>query len=48
MPDPSTPRGGPPTLRDVAERAAVSAMTASRVLRDDPRVLPATRARVRA
>ncbi|ARX88979.1 hypothetical protein SMD44_08466 [Streptomyces alboflavus] len=32
--------GQPPTLRDVAERAGVSAMTASRVLRDDPRVLP--------
>ncbi|MGW0535379.1 LacI family DNA-binding transcriptional regulator [Streptomyces sp. NPDC003032] len=41
-------RGGQPTLRDVAERAGVSAMTASRVLRDDPRVLPATRERVRA
>ena len=40
--------GQPPTLRDVAERAGVSAMTASRVLRDDPRVLPATRDRVRA
>ncbi|MYZ19582.1 MULTISPECIES: LacI family DNA-binding transcriptional regulator [unclassified Streptomyces] len=39
---------GQPTLRDVAERAGVSAMTASRVLRDDPQVLPATRARVRA
>ncbi|MBW5424796.1 LacI family DNA-binding transcriptional regulator [Streptomyces sp. BG9H] len=41
-------RGGQPTLRDVAERAGVSAMTASRVLRDDPQVLPATRERVRA
>ncbi|MBM7173740.1 LacI family DNA-binding transcriptional regulator [Streptomyces sp. G44] len=35
-------------MRDVAERAGVSAMTASRVLRDDPQVLPATRERVRA
>ncbi|MFF3645241.1 LacI family DNA-binding transcriptional regulator [Streptomyces sp. NPDC002564] len=42
------PKSGRPTLRDVAERAGVSAMTASRVLRDDPQVLPATRARVRA
>ncbi|MFF1380580.1 LacI family DNA-binding transcriptional regulator [Streptomyces sp. NPDC058308] len=42
------PRSGQPTLRDVAERAGVSAMTASRVLRDDPQVLPATRERVRA
>ncbi|MEV8017452.1 LacI family DNA-binding transcriptional regulator [Streptomyces sp. NPDC086554] len=48
MPEPQAQRGGKPTLRDVAERAEVSAMTASRVLRDDPRVLPATRARVRA
>ncbi|MEV7192427.1 LacI family DNA-binding transcriptional regulator [Streptomyces sp. NPDC093510] len=57
MPGPHEPRGGrpprdlrsgQPTLRDVAERAGVSAMTASRVLRDDPQVLPATRERVRA
>ncbi|MFD9076889.1 LacI family DNA-binding transcriptional regulator, partial [Streptomyces lasiicapitis] len=49
MPEPRESRAGqPPTLRDVAERAEVSAMTASRVLRDDPRVLPATRDRVRA
>ncbi|MFH8610727.1 LacI family DNA-binding transcriptional regulator [Streptomyces sp. NPDC018029] len=41
-------KSGQPTLRDVAERAGVSAMTASRVLRDDPQVLPATRERVRA
>lgn len=41
-------RSGPPTLRDVAERAGVSAMTVSRVLRDDPQVLPATRERVRS
>ncbi|MFK4069796.1 LacI family DNA-binding transcriptional regulator [Streptomyces sp. NPDC029674] len=45
---PREPRSGQPTLRDVAERAGVSAMTASRVLRDDPQVLPATRERVRA
>ena len=37
-----------PTLRDVAQRAHVSAMTVSRVLRDDPKVLPDTAARVRA
>ncbi|MFE0133348.1 LacI family DNA-binding transcriptional regulator [Streptomyces sp. NPDC059037] len=48
MPEPQAQRGGKTTLRDVAERAEVSTMTASRVLRDDPRVLPATRARVRA
>ncbi|MFE0172168.1 LacI family DNA-binding transcriptional regulator [Streptomyces sp. NPDC059002] len=48
MPGPHAARGGQPTLRDVAERAGVSAMTASRVLRDDPQVLPATRERVRA
>ncbi|MER5299228.1 LacI family DNA-binding transcriptional regulator [Streptomyces lasiicapitis] len=49
MPEPRESRAGqPPTLRDVAERAEVSAMTASRVLRNDPRVLPATRDRVRA
>ncbi|MFD4633523.1 LacI family DNA-binding transcriptional regulator [Streptomyces sp. NPDC058284] len=45
---PREPKSGPPTLRDVAEHAGVSAMTASRVLRDDPQVLPATRERVRA
>ncbi|MEU2562070.1 LacI family DNA-binding transcriptional regulator [Streptomyces longispororuber] len=45
---PREPRSGRPTLRDVAEKAEVSAMTASRALRDDPRVLPATRDRVRA
>ncbi|MEO3762331.1 LacI family DNA-binding transcriptional regulator [Streptomyces sp. B8F3] len=44
----AAPRDAQPTLRDVAERAAVSAMTVSRVLRDDPKVLPATAARVRA
>ncbi|WP_436848994.1 LacI family DNA-binding transcriptional regulator [Streptomyces atriruber] len=43
-----TLKSAQPTLRDVAERAGVSAMTASRVLRDDPQVLPATRERVRA
>jgi LacI family transcriptional regulator len=41
-------RAGRPTLRDVAERAGVSAMTVSRVLRGDVRVLPATRERVEA
>jgi LacI family transcriptional regulator len=35
--------GSPPTLRHVAARAGVSPMTASRVLRDDPRVSPKTR-----
>lgn len=49
MPEPQDAGAGQsPTLKDVAERAEVSAMTASRVLRDDPRVLPATRDRVRA
>ncbi|NGN64946.1 LacI family transcriptional regulator [Streptomyces sp. A7024] len=48
MPDNRGTRPAQPTLRDVAERAAVSAMTVSRALRDDPRVLPATRDRVRA
>lgn len=38
----------PPTLRDVAARAGVSPMTASRVLRDDPRVTEQTRERVLA
>lgn len=47
-PAPRESRSGKATLRDVAERAGVSAMTASRVLRDDPRVHPATRDRVRA
>lgn len=35
-----------PTMRDVAARAGVSAMTVSRVLKDDPRVTEATRKRV--
>ncbi|GAA1901216.1 LacI family DNA-binding transcriptional regulator [Streptomyces durmitorensis] len=48
MPEPRPPADGPPTLRDVAERVGVSAMTASRALRDDSRVLPATRERIRA
>ncbi|MEV0523880.1 LacI family DNA-binding transcriptional regulator [Streptomyces sp. NPDC050439] len=47
MPEPRSPMDGPPTLRDVAERVGVSAMTASRALRDDPRVLPSTRERIR-
>jgi LacI family transcriptional regulator len=37
---------GQPTLRDVAERAHVSPMTASRALRDDAGVSAATRAKV--
>lgn len=48
MPESRPPTDGPATLRDVAERVGVSAMTASRALRDDPRVLPATRERIRA
>ncbi|MGV9607479.1 LacI family DNA-binding transcriptional regulator [Streptomyces sp. NPDC003631] len=47
MADTRGPRDAQPTLRDVAERAEVSAMTVSRVLRDDPKVAPATAARVR-
>ncbi|QDQ09878.1 LacI family DNA-binding transcriptional regulator [Streptomyces spectabilis] len=47
-PAPRESRSGKATLRDVAEQSGVSAMTASRVLRDDPRVHPATRDRVRA
>ena len=47
---PRSPRrgadAGQPTLRDVAERAHVSPMTASRALRDDAGVSAATRARV--
>jgi LacI family transcriptional regulator len=35
-------------MRDVAERAGVSPMTVSRVLRDDPRVTPENRAKVLA
>jgi LacI family transcriptional regulator len=37
-----------PTMRDVAEQARVSAMSVSRVLRDEPGVSPDTRARVLA
>ncbi|OEV08276.1 LacI family DNA-binding transcriptional regulator [Streptomyces nanshensis] len=48
MPDRRAANGGKPTLRDVAERAGVSSMTASRVLRGDPRTTSATRERVRA
>ncbi|MEV2253439.1 LacI family DNA-binding transcriptional regulator [Streptomyces sp. NPDC050147] len=48
MPEPRPPMEGAATLRDVAERVGVSAMTASRALRDDPRVLPSTRERIRA
>lgn len=48
MPHAHGSRAGQPTLRDVAARAGVSAMTASRVLRDVPKVSPTTRDRVRA
>ncbi|MDT0444397.1 MULTISPECIES: LacI family DNA-binding transcriptional regulator [unclassified Streptomyces] len=48
MPHAPGHRADRPTLRDVAKRAAVSAMTVTRVLRDDPRVLPGTRERVLA
>ncbi|MFJ1598198.1 LacI family DNA-binding transcriptional regulator [Streptomyces sp. NPDC088261] len=48
MPETHGSKDAQPTVRDVAERAKVSAMTVSRVLRDDPKVLPATAARVRA
>ncbi|MEO3749520.1 LacI family DNA-binding transcriptional regulator [Streptomyces sp. B6B3] len=43
-----TGRSNGPTLRDVAGRAGVSAMTVTRALRDDPRVSPETRERVLA
>jgi LacI family transcriptional regulator len=39
----STQVSGPPTMKEVAARAGVSAMTVSRVLHEDPRVLPNTR-----
>ena len=35
-----------PTIRTVAERAGVSLKTVSRVINNEPSVLPATRARV--
>lgn len=45
----ATRRGGKgPTVADVARRAGVSAMTVSRVVNSDVRVLPATRAKVDA
>lgn len=44
----STTDGTVPTLREVGALAGVSAMTASRALRDDPRVSPQTRERVYA
>jgi LacI family transcriptional regulator len=48
MADARAAKGGKPTLRDVAELAGVSSMTASRVLRGDPRASEATRERVQA
>jgi len=39
---------GRPTVRDIARHAGVSVATVSRVTRDDPKVAPATRDRVRA
>lgn len=44
----SAAEGVPPTLREVGARAGVSAMTASRALRDDPSVSGRTRERVLA
>ncbi|MCX4817952.1 LacI family transcriptional regulator [Streptomyces sp. NBC_01239] len=41
-------RGGGPTMQDVGKLAQVSAMTVSRVLKDDPGVSEATRERVYA
>jgi len=46
--DPSAPRRAPVTSHDVARAAGLSQSTVSRALRDDPRVAPATRERVRA
>ncbi|KAB8157885.1 LacI family DNA-binding transcriptional regulator [Streptomyces sp. 3MP-14] len=48
MPDAANSPGARPTLRDVAQRAGVSAMTVTRVLREDSRVSAATRERVLA
>ena len=44
----SDEQAGPrkPTIRTVAERAGVSLKTVSRVINNEPSVLPATRARV--
>ncbi|MEW1773636.1 LacI family DNA-binding transcriptional regulator [Streptomyces sp. NPDC086777] len=42
----SARRGGGPTMQDVGKLAQVSAMTVSRVLKNDPRVSEATRERV--
>lgn len=39
---------GRPTIRHIAKHAGVSVATVSRVTRDDPKVAPATRARVQA
>lgn len=46
MAHPPASDAGAPTMRDVAARAGVSAMTVSRVLKDDSRVSGATRERV--
>ena len=48
LPATMTVRSGEPTLRDVAQLAAVSTKTASRVLNDDPNVAASTRASVMA
>ena len=48
MPQARAPKADRPTLRDVAARAGVSAMTVTRVLREDPRVSAETRKRVLA
>lgn len=47
-PSPSGADGKRPTLRQVAEKLGVSAMTVSRALRDSPRVAPVLKKRIRA
>jgi len=47
MASPAPGSSGNPTMRDVARHAGVSPMTVSRALRDDPRVSPEKKARVR-
>ncbi|MEQ3549200.1 LacI family DNA-binding transcriptional regulator [Pseudonocardia nematodicida] len=46
-PETAPRRAAPSTLREVGLRAGVSAMTVSRALKDDPRVAPETKQRVR-